>query len=775
MGIKFFVKKKDSEGLAEKNNADKDQVPLNEERVQMEINYENNDEVTDSQENKDEISLSEENATQASAAETAENPVTTGVQNHEEGIQLPVPLSPEERVQQIKDITSIISQGLYGKDEAVRLALLSAIAGESIFFLGPPGTAKSMISRRISCAFRDIDQEKNYFEYLMNEFSTPDEICGPVSLAKLNQDEYVRKTEGYLPSAKVAFLDEIWKSGPAILNTLLTIINEKKFHNGKKVEKVPLVSLAAASNELPERNRGLEALWDRFILRVIVNPVNNNDDFFNLIEGTDNFGEETDEKDRECLLTVDMVKSWQQEILQVELPEEVKDVIVAIRNKLVLQNKNLKDEEKEVESWYVSDRRWKKIVHLLKTSAFLNGRNAVDLMDCSLIEYCIWNTEKQHQEVGDMIKKILSQYSIDCVSTSLNNDLNKFEEKVNEIWFDWIVEPAIPAEPGTDKIVSIDTGQYYECFDEDNNTYYVSVKVVDSYYNRHEVLDSTYHHCRDAQFSREGDKITCYREFTVRKNPDKPAVPEKKYLQKKFFEPVAKLVRLQEFTERYYKPLQEKIQEELVRLQEYKKEHEAPFLANLFAQKDYSSVLLREIDEEIKSVQDIQLKLEKQKERYIGDSNVKKEFQLGDVILMDGSVQPKGYKVKEGEKILATVCFIDGKTTYGRGCFDYEVLSFEQALQYVKDFGVQESLPAPYDSGWRLPSLKELQLVYKNTIRDDDDDDDEIEEIKGKFWSSSKDGENGVCYLNFDTGESDHTTSDHKHGVLLIRKLALEE
>ena len=328
------------------------------------------------------------------------------------------------------EICKYLNKGLFGKDEAVGLALLSAIAGESIFFLGLPGTAKSMISRRITCAFRDIDQEKDYFEYLMNEFSTPDEICGPVSLAKLNQDEYVRKTEGYLPSAKVAFLDEIWKSGPAILNTLLTIINEKKFHNGKKVEKVPLISLAAASNELPERNRGLEALWDRFILRVIVNPVNNDDDFFNLIEGTDNFGEETDEKDRKCLLTVDMVRSWQQEIFQVELPEEVKDVILAIRKELVLRNNELEDKEKEFESWYVSDRRWKKIVHLLKTSAFLNGRKAVDLMDCSLIEYCIWNTEKQHQEVGDIMEKILSQHGIGCSSTirSLEYNLENFEK-----------------------------------------------------------------------------------------------------------------------------------------------------------------------------------------------------------------------------------------------------------------------------------------------------------------------------------------------------------
>lgn len=138
--------------------------------------------------------------------------------------------------ERVRKLLATLNAHLYGKEEAVRLALLSAVAGESVFFLGPPGTAKSMISRRISCAFKDIDQEREYFEYLMNEFSTPDEICGPVSLKKLNEDQYLRLTEGYLPQARVAFLDEIWKSGPAILNTLLTIINEKKFHNGKVVE-----------------------------------------------------------------------------------------------------------------------------------------------------------------------------------------------------------------------------------------------------------------------------------------------------------------------------------------------------------------------------------------------------------------------------------------------------------------------------------------------------------------------------------------------------------
>ena len=345
-------------------------------------------------------------------------------------------MTKQEIKSKIKALLAYLNQNLYGKKEAVRLALLSAVANESIFFMGPPGTAKSMISRRIAAAFSDFykkgedgklkftTEDGGYFEYLMNEFSTPDEICGPIDLSALNEkpSRYVRQTKGYLPSANVAFLDEIWKSGPAILNTLLTIINEKKFHNGSKVENVPLVSLAAASNELPEKNRGLEALWDRFVLRVFVNPVEKENDFFKVVDDENKDFAPTAEQAK-SLLKIDDVASWQTEINKVVLSDEAKEVISAVRKELALLNKD--ENHKDGEAYYVSDRRWKKIVHILKTSAFLNGRDAVDLMDCSLIEYAIWNTDKQHDEVGGIIEKILKQFGI-----SFDNDTQKIEADI---------------------------------------------------------------------------------------------------------------------------------------------------------------------------------------------------------------------------------------------------------------------------------------------------------------------------------------------------------
>ena len=276
-----------------------------------------------------------------------------------------------------------MSEGIFEKENILAMSLLCAVAGESIFLLGPPGTAKSLVARRLKLVFK----EAKSFEYLMSRFSTPDEIFGPVSISKLkNEDKYERITDGYLPDCTVVFLDEIWKAGPAIQNALLTVINERIYKNGSQTLSLPMKALIAASNELPAENEGLEALWDRFLVRMVSNCISDERTFFRMIQ-QDRLPEIAIPE--ELLITDDTFASWQSAIAHISISDETCTIVTNIR-------KLLKEEEKKQEctttlDFYVSDRRWKKIFHLMRTSAWLNGRESIDETDCILLIHCLWN------------------------------------------------------------------------------------------------------------------------------------------------------------------------------------------------------------------------------------------------------------------------------------------------------------------------------------------------------------------------------------------------
>jgi len=284
-----------------------------------------------------------------------------------------------------KRITTLIkemSEGVYEKEHILSLTLLCSIAGESIFLLGPPGTAKSLVARRLKEVFR----EKQSFEYLMSRFSTPDEIFGPVSITKLkNEDVYERRVEGYLPTAIVVFLDEIWKAGPAIQNALLTAINEKIYQNGTETIYLPMKGLIAASNELPKEDEGLEALWDRFLVRVVSNCISNEKTFYKMLKQRHSV---TVHIPQELCITDEEYKEWQESIEGINIPDEILKIITHVRDGL---KEASKQENVAPLDYYISDRRWKKIIHLLQTSAFLNDRPSIDFSDLYLLAHTLWN------------------------------------------------------------------------------------------------------------------------------------------------------------------------------------------------------------------------------------------------------------------------------------------------------------------------------------------------------------------------------------------------
>ncbi len=172
---------------------------------------------------------------------------------------------PDDPARRLRDdVLAPLKQRFVGRDEVIDLVGLAAASGEHLFLYGPPGTAKSLLVR----SFADAVSGR-YFEYLLTRFSEPNELFGPIDLVKLREGTVAAVTTGMLPEAEFAFLDELFNANSAILNNLLTVLNERTYRRGAETHRLPLLTAFAASNHLPEDD-ALQALFDRFLIRVRV-------------------------------------------------------------------------------------------------------------------------------------------------------------------------------------------------------------------------------------------------------------------------------------------------------------------------------------------------------------------------------------------------------------------------------------------------------------------------------------------------------------------------
>lgn len=287
-------------------------------------------------------------------------------------------MSQQPLTTRLRQLRDALLTGLVERDVTIRLALIAALAGEHLLLVGPPGTAKSHVARRLHLAFSD----SSYFERLLTRFSVPEELFGPLSIKGLEDDRYERLTANYLPTASIAFLDEIFKANSAILNALLTLLNEREFDNGTHRNKAPLISVIGASNELPEGEE-LDALFDRFLLRLHVGPVTQ-DGFKHLL---DLQGESTPEIPADLKLSEQDLQQVKAAIDDILLPDDIRDLLGSLRQWCM------------AESIQVSDRRWRKVVKLLKVSAMTNGHDTVSIWDCWLLQHCLWNNPEDKEKI----------------------------------------------------------------------------------------------------------------------------------------------------------------------------------------------------------------------------------------------------------------------------------------------------------------------------------------------------------------------------------------
>lgn len=307
--------------------------------------------------------------------------------------------------QKVREVGRALDERYLDKSEIVRLLLVTLVAGEHMLIVGPPGTAKSALVRQLA---RLIDAR--YFEYLLTRFSEPNEIFGPVDIKAFREGTFVRRVDAMLPDAEIVFLDEVFKSNSAILNSLLSILNERRFFTGSATLRVPLCSLYGATNEVPNDD-ALSAIFDRFLVRALSDNLDSFH-FHGLVER--GLRAETDalrapletsgaQPDVSGSAVRPLVSLAEIRLLQQRLPQLMRfsDEFLARYKGLIFQIRS--------EGVSVSDRRVVKLLKLFAASALIDGRPAAHDGDFFVLRH-IWNSVDQIPLLEDVVGPVLEKH-----------------------------------------------------------------------------------------------------------------------------------------------------------------------------------------------------------------------------------------------------------------------------------------------------------------------------------------------------------------------------
>jgi MoxR-like ATPase len=283
-----------------------------------------------------------------------------------------------------EEVLKPMKQAFVGKDEVIDLLGVCLVGGENLFILGPPGTAKSALVHNLAARL-----EGQTFDYLLTRFTEPNELFGPFDIRKLREGELLTNTEGMLPEASLVFLDELLNANSAILNSLLTALNERIFRRGKESRPLKALLFVGASNHLPEDD-ALKALFDRFLLRVHCDNV-----------AAEQLADvlEAGWKLNQNRVTASSLHFDEIQSLQGLLPEVDLTPVRTVYAELIHRIRHA--------GIPVSDRRAVKLQKLIAASALLCGRLAARNSDLWVLKY-IWDTDDQQEVLQALVEKVSS-------------------------------------------------------------------------------------------------------------------------------------------------------------------------------------------------------------------------------------------------------------------------------------------------------------------------------------------------------------------------------
>lgn len=308
-------------------------------------------------------------------------------------------------ITKLNKIKDSLNKKFYEREEEIEGLLVSLLSGQHMFLVGLPGTGKSYLASELS----KLVQGSNYFEWQLGKYTTPEELFGALRLDQFEKGIHVRNTQNKLPEANFAYLDEIFKGSSAILNTLLKIMNERVFDNNGQM-KVPLISLIGASNELPEEDEGLEAMYDRLLLKYEVKPLLKRESRIKMRKG---IGQ-----------NVTIPSITMEELTEYQLFTQMVDMPDSMHENLEYIFIDLLDE-----GIRVSDRRTYQSINALKARAFLNNRDVVIEEDMMILQHIFWNTLEEKEVAQEIIK----EHAQDKITNTLDRVRSEAKDILNSI------------------------------------------------------------------------------------------------------------------------------------------------------------------------------------------------------------------------------------------------------------------------------------------------------------------------------------------------------